>query len=62
MLESTLVSLVASAIFLEEAARRYLVRVVDMKEFTVISLFALVRKPMHADCPLSLAFIYSLIL
>jgi hypothetical protein len=42
MLKSTFVSLVAGTILLEETARRDPVRIIDMQEFAVIPLFALV--------------------
>ena len=62
MLKGTLVSFVACAIFLKETTRRDLVRIVDVKKFTVITLLALVWEPMYADSPLPLAFIDPLIL
>ena len=62
VLESALVSLVACAVLLKESARRDLVRVIDVQEFAVITLLALIGQPMHAYSPLPLALIDPLIL
>jgi hypothetical protein len=62
MLECTFVSFVASPIFLEKAARRDLVRIVDMKKFTEITFFTLILEPMHAYSPFPFALIYPLVL
>ncbi len=62
MCESALVSLVAGAIFLEKATRRDLVFVIDVQEFTVVSLLALVLEPVYAYRAFALAFIDSLLL
>ena len=62
VLEGALVSLVACAVLLKEAAGRDLVRVVDVQELTVITLLALIGQPMHAHRPLPLALIDPLIL
>jgi hypothetical protein len=62
VLECALVSLVACAVLLKEAARRDLVRVIDVQEFAVITLLALIGQPMHAHGPLPLALIDPLIL
>ena len=62
VLESALVSFVACAVLLKEAAGRDLVRVIDVQEFAVITLLALIGQPMHAYSPLPLALIDPLIL
>lgn len=62
MLELALVPLVAGAIFLKVAARRDSIRVINMKEFALVPLLALVAHPVHANGPLSLALVYPLLL
>ena len=62
VLEGALVSLVACAILLKEAAGRDLVRVIDVQELAVVPLLALIRQPMHAHRPLPLALVDPLVL
>jgi hypothetical protein len=62
VLECALVSLVACAVLLKEAAGWDLVRVIDVQELAVVALLALIGQPMHAHRPLPLALIHPLVL